>query len=298
MRVGIGPPTFHGNLVDGPGLLEWARLADAAGFHSLAVHDKPNSDTWEPLAVLAALAPVTRRVRLATTAVLLPTRDEALVAKQALVIDRVSGGRLDLGVSVGARADDFELFGRSMAGRGRRFEAQLARILDLWTTATATSESGAGMGPAPVHQPHPRLWVGGYADAAVGRAVRYGYGYIFGAPGAAVMASRIPVIREASAAAGRDPFPIAGLAYVLPTDDAAEIAYGELLLRRYYGTLHKPFDEMVMIGTGGRLADAVRRYETAGLDVLHLLPVTTSPVAIDRLATDVLPAFESGGERS
>jgi hypothetical protein len=55
---------------------------------------------------------------------------------------------------------------------------------------------------------------------------------------------------------------------------------------------------MVMIGTGGRLADAVRRYETAGLDLLHLLPVTTSPAAIDRLATDVLPAFESGGERS
>ena len=292
MKLGIGPPTFHGNLVGGGELFDWARQADVAGFHSLALHDKPNSDTWEPLAVVGGLAAVTSRVRLVTTAILLPTRDEALVAKQALVVDRLSEGRLDLGVSVGARADDFELFGRPMAGRGRRFEDQLARVLELWAAARATADSGSAMGPAPVQDPHPPLWVGGYADAAIARAVRFGSGYIFGAPGAAVMAQRIPHIREAAAAAGRGTFPIAGLAYILPTDDPDELAAGEGLLRRYYGSLHKPFTEMVMTGTGDALVAAVRRYEEAGLDVLHVLPVTTSREAVDRLARDVLPAFE------
>jgi alkanesulfonate monooxygenase SsuD/methylene tetrahydromethanopterin reductase-like flavin-dependent oxidoreductase (luciferase family) len=295
LRIGIGPPTFHGNLVDGPALLDWARQADEAGFHALAVHDKPNSDTWEPLSVLAAFAAVTRRVRLVTTAVLLPTRDEALVAKQALVVDRLSDGRLELGVSVGVRPDDFELFGRPLEGRGRRFEAQLARILELWTGAEATRETGAAMGPAPVQRPHPTLLVGGYAEAAVGRAARFGDGYVFGAPGPAAMAARIPVLREAAAAAGKTTFPIEGLAYVLPTEDPTEIAEGERLLRRYYGTLHKPFDEMVMTGRGDRLVDAVRRFADAGLDVLHLLPVATASSAIDRLAEDVLPAFHGSG---
>ena len=128
------------------------------------------------------MAVATRRVRLLTASLLLPPRDEALVAKQALVIDRLSNGRLDLGVSVGGREDDFELLGRPMAGRGSRFEGQLRRILALWAEASATAASGARMGPAPVQDPHPPLWVGGYAPAAAARAIALGDGYFFGVP--------------------------------------------------------------------------------------------------------------------
>ena len=291
MRLGIGLPTFHGNQVSAAEELEWARLADDAGFHTLTVHDKPNHDTWEPLITLAAVAVVTRRARLLTASLLLPTRDEALVAKQSLVVDQVSNGRLDLGVSVGMREDDFELFGREMRGRGRRFEGQVERILALWATARETRETGAGIGPAPIQEPHPRLWIGGYTDAAVARAVRFGDGYFFGAPGLAVMAARIPMVRAAAAAAGRDPLPIAGLAYVLPTEDEAELAEGERLLTRYYGPGGKPFRERVITGSKEAVIEAVRAYEDAGLDLLHLLPVSTSIRTVERLAADVLPSF-------
>jgi alkanesulfonate monooxygenase SsuD/methylene tetrahydromethanopterin reductase-like flavin-dependent oxidoreductase (luciferase family) len=293
LKLGIGLPTFHGNQVSAADELEWARIADAAGFHTLTVHDKPNHDTWEPLITLAAVAVVTRRARLLTASLLLPTRDEALVAKQSLVVDQLSNGRLDLGVSVGVREDDYELFGREMRGRGRRFEHQLERLLELWAIARDTRESGAGVGPAPVQDPHPRLWIGGYTDAAISRAVRFGDGYFFGAPGLAHMAERIPVVRAAARAASRDSLPIAGLAYVLPTEDAGAMAEGARLLARYYGPGGKPFHERVITGSTTEVQDAVGAYADAGLDILHLLLASTSIHDVERLARDVLPAFSS-----
>ncbi len=292
MKLGIGLPTWMGNLLQASDVLDWARAAEDAGFHAVHVHDKPNHDTWEPLAALGAVAAVTSRVRLVTGALLLPLRDEALLAKQAGVVDQVSGGRLDLGVAVGARADDFELVGRPLAGRGRRFEGQLERLRELWRGAVDTEETGKAMGPAPVQRPNPRLWIGGYKPAAIDRALRFGDGYIFGAPGVQMMTDKVPEIRQAAAAAGRTDFPIAGLAYVLPSEDAAELAAGEALLKRYYGDpLHKPFEQLVHSGSGEQLLEDVRRYEAAGLDVLHLIPAMRSRAAVDRLARDVLPAF-------
>ena len=292
MKLGIGLPTWMGNQLEASEVLDWARAAEGAGFHAVAVHDKPNHDTWDPLAALAAVAAVTSRIRLVTGSLLLPPRDEALVAKQALVIDRVSGGRLDLGVAVGARPDDFELFGRPLAGRGRRFAAQLERIRALWQDAVDTADSGKAMGPAPVQRTGPMLWVGGYQPAAIDRAVRFGDGYIFGAPGVQMMTDRIPAIRAAATAAGRPAMPIAALAYVLPSEDPAELTAGEALMKRYYGDpLHKPFEQLVHSGSGEEVLEVVRHYEAAGVDVLHLIPVTRSPAGIDRLARDVLPSF-------
>jgi alkanesulfonate monooxygenase SsuD/methylene tetrahydromethanopterin reductase-like flavin-dependent oxidoreductase (luciferase family) len=292
MKLGIGLPTYHGNQVRAADVLDWARLADDAGFESLVVHDKPAHDTWDPLAALAVVAPVTRRARLLTGALILPLRDEALVAKQAAVIDLVSGGRLDLGVSVGNRPEDFELMGRELRGRGARFERQLARLVELWADALATRDSGAAAGPAPAQEPHPRLWVGGYAEAATARAIRFGHGYLFGAPPVAMIETRIPGIREAARAAGRAELPIAALAYVLPTEDPTALAEGRRLLERYYGDLGKPFTERVMTGPPAAIVEAIGRYESSGLDVLHLLPVSTSIGVVERLAADVLPAFE------
>jgi alkanesulfonate monooxygenase SsuD/methylene tetrahydromethanopterin reductase-like flavin-dependent oxidoreductase (luciferase family) len=295
VKLGVGLPTHFGNLVRGADVLDCARLADDAGFHSVTVHDRPNHETWEPLAALAAVAAVTQRVRLLSGVLLLPARDEALVAKQAAVIDQVSGGRLDLGVAVGVRPDDFELLGREMGGRGRRFEHQIERLEELWAAANAGREEGTGPGPGTIQQPHPPLWIGGYTDAAVRRAVERGHGYMFGAPGLDAMAARIPYIRETARAAGRTELPIGGLAYILPTDDPRALEAGETLLRRYYGALRKPFREMVITGTTDEVVEAVRRYEAAGVDVLHLHPVSTSPRTVERLAVDVLPAFAAPG---
>ena len=248
------------------------------------MHDRPHSDAWEPLITLAAVAAVTERVRLATGVVLLPTRDEALFVKQAAVVDRVSDGRLDLGVGVGGRANDFELFGRSFAGRGREHERQLARIDELWRGAIETEDTGANLGPAPIQRPRPPLWVGGYAAGSVERAIRFGDGYVFGASGVEAMHRKAPEIKASAAAAGRPDFPVAGLAYVLASTVQTEIDEAERLLTRYYGTLHKPFRDLVTIGDDDAIAAMLDRYRAADLDRLYLLPVTRSADQVDRLA--------------
>src|SRR5262245_61497639 len=108
MKLGIGLPNTLGYELDRELFLEWARVADDAGFHVAGTIDKPNSDSWDPLTTLTAAAAVTERIRLASTILQLPNRNEVLVAKQAAVIDRLSGGRLVLGVAQGGRADDYE----------------------------------------------------------------------------------------------------------------------------------------------------------------------------------------------
>lgn len=292
MQLGIGLPTYLGNLVDAGEVVDWARRAEAAGFAALAVHDRPNSDTWEPIVTLATMATATELVRLATTAIILPTRDEALLVKQAAVVDRMSGGRLDLGVGVGLRPDDFELFGRPFAARGRRFERQLERIAVLWREAIETAEAGTAIGPAPVQRPRPRLWVGGYAPPAAARAIRHGDGYLFGAPGLETMARRTPEIKAAAAAAGRADFPVAGLAYVLVSTSRREIDEAERLITRYYRTLAKPFRQLVAIGDDETIAATIDDYRAAGLDLLHLLPVSRSADQVERLAR-IAPAVPS-----
>lgn len=284
MRLGIGLPTWLGNVIGPRTVLDWARRADEAGFAAVAVHDRPHADTWDPLATLAAVAVVTEHVRLATTAVILPARDEALLVKQAVVVDRISSGRLDLGVGVGGRPNDFDLFGRPFAGRGREYERQLARMGDLWAGAIVSEERGNQLGPAPIQRPGPPLWVGGYAPAAIDRAVRHGHGYIFGAAGIAGMAAKIPAIREAAAKAGRADFPVAGLAYVLLSTDAGEIADAERLITRYYGQLHKPFNDLVAVSDERVMEATLATYREAGVDLLHLFPVSRSADQIEQIA--------------
>src|SRR5207244_700157 len=82
-------------------------------------------NVWEPLISLAAAAAVTERVHLATTILQMPNRNEVLVAKQAAVIDRLSGGRLDLGFGLGWDQNDFKVLGARWPKRGKKLERQI-----------------------------------------------------------------------------------------------------------------------------------------------------------------------------
>ena len=127
VRIGIGLPTTVPGAT-GELLLEWARRADAGPFSSVGVLDRVVYDSYEPFAALAGAAAVTSRVRLATMIAIGPLRSTAMLAKQAASVHGLSGGRLTLGLAVGARTEDFDAAGVEHRGRGKRLGEQLAYI--------------------------------------------------------------------------------------------------------------------------------------------------------------------------
>ena len=119
MKIGIRLPTREA-FVDQAFLVEWARRADAAGFSSLAVTDRVVHHAREPLIALAVAAAATTRVRLCAAAIVVPTRETTLLARQAASLDALSGGRFTLGVGIGVRTDDYAATETDFHGRGRR----------------------------------------------------------------------------------------------------------------------------------------------------------------------------------
>src|SRR4051812_28122565 len=167
MDVGIGLPTTIAG-VGGAQLVEWARRAEARGFSSLGTIDRIVYGNHEPLIALAAAAAVTERIRLATTILIAPYRASAAVlAKQAATLDRLSGGRLVLGMAVGGREDDYQASGVPFRGRGERFDAMLGDMQRIW--AGESFGFAGAIGPEPPRG-RPAVVIGGSADAAFRRA--------------------------------------------------------------------------------------------------------------------------------
>jgi alkanesulfonate monooxygenase SsuD/methylene tetrahydromethanopterin reductase-like flavin-dependent oxidoreductase (luciferase family) len=265
MRVGVGLPTS----TPGAGrdlVLEWARRADAGPFASLGVIDRLVYECWEPLACLAACAAITTRARLVTMVVIGPLRRTAMLAKQAATVDALSGGRLVLGLGLGARHDDYEAAGVPRQGRGEALTRQLVEL----------RRNREGL----------PLLVGGGGSAAFARAARHADGYVHGGGPPRAFAGAAGRVRAAWADAGRPGAPqLWGQAYFALGDEAAGAAY----LRDYY-RFTGGFEERIAAGnltTPAAIKDLVRGYEEEGCDELVLLPTVSRLDQLERLA-DVL----------
>jgi alkanesulfonate monooxygenase SsuD/methylene tetrahydromethanopterin reductase-like flavin-dependent oxidoreductase (luciferase family) len=174
MNIGLGLP-----ISDPAALLDWARRADAGPFTTLGLLDRLVYDNPEPLVTLAAVAAVTTRIRVQTEVLLAPLRQPALLAKQAATLDRISGGRLTLGLGVGdaRRRDDFRAAGADPHTRGRTLDQQLAVMRLVWSGQPYDDQAGP-VGPAPARPGGPELLFGGFRPAALERVARWGDGFL------------------------------------------------------------------------------------------------------------------------
>jgi alkanesulfonate monooxygenase SsuD/methylene tetrahydromethanopterin reductase-like flavin-dependent oxidoreductase (luciferase family) len=293
MQLGIGLPNTMAHETDRALMLDWARLADDAGFVLLSTIDKPNYDSWDPLTTLAGVAGVTERVGLATTILQLPPRNEVLVAKQAAVVDRLSDGRLTLGVAQGGREDDYEIFGASWRGRSRRFEQQIERIREVWAGARASDRDHGVLGPPPVQEPAPPIWAGASAPKSIARAARVADGFVIGTAGSAAMHERAPAIREAFAANGKPDATVVGLAYVAVGDDPqAALDEASHHVLRYYGRLWTEPANLIHHGPAAKVAEEIAAYE-GSVDVLIVFPQIPQLDQVEQLAEHVLPAYRT-----
>jgi len=274
MDVGIGLPNAVPE-TSGAQLTEWARRAESRGFSSLGTIDRIVYGNYEPLVALAAAAAVTERIGLCTSVLLAPLRvNAAELAKQALSVNALSGGRLTLGIAIGGREDDYEVSGVEMETRGKQLDAMLERMEEIW------ADDRIGPGGAP------RIVLGGQADASYARAARFGEGWIAGGSAPDEFAGMVEKLKAAWSQAGREGEPRRmGLAY-FALGDAGE-ADANRYLRDYYAWLG---DEVAgyIADSAAKDADTVRQYlsafEGAGCDELILFPSSNDPDQVDLLA--------------
>ncbi len=276
MQLGIGlPNTVKG--ATGAEVLDWARLADDGPFASVGVFDRLVYDSLDPMMTLAAVAGATQRVRLATTVVIGPLRNPVVLAKEAATLDVLSGGRLTLGLALGARRDDYEAAGVDYADRGKQLDGQLRILRDTW-------EDGR-IGPAPVQPGGPELIVGGLDDAAFARASRYADGFIHNGGPPRIFARSVDKARAAWQDSGRPGQPrIWGMAYFALGDDEADAGHDYLL--DYYA-FTGPFAQRIADGlltTPQAIVQYIRGYDEAGCDHLILFPTSASVSQLERLS--------------
>ena len=145
----------------------------------------PDGDWLEALTVLAAMAAVTSRVKLATNVLVAPLRPAVVLAKMATTIDVPSAGRFELGVGVGWQEAENRAAGVYFTRRGRILDQTLEAGQQLWTrpeadfTAGGFPVDGVHMMPKPVRATGVPVWIGGRARPEVARRVaRYGTGWI------------------------------------------------------------------------------------------------------------------------
>jgi alkanesulfonate monooxygenase SsuD/methylene tetrahydromethanopterin reductase-like flavin-dependent oxidoreductase (luciferase family) len=283
MKIGIGlPATIPG--VDGALIIEWARKADAGPFSSLSVLDRLVFPNYEPVVALAAAAGATRRIRLLPSVLLAPLRNAGVLAKELASLDALSGGRLTLGLGVGAREDEFLFAPADFHTRGRRFEAQLALMKQVWAGEPAGEGIGP-IGPTPAQAGGPPILIGGFAPRAIARAAKWGVGFIAGGAPPEFAVRGYQLAEAAWQEAGRPGRPLfVGGTYVAVGEELRE--RGGAYLRQYYAAMGPQVEGMVqaMPMTPQAIKDRIKTYEDIGIDELLLWPTVPELDQVDRLA--------------
>lgn len=284
MDLGIGLPTTIPG-IPGPDLVSWARRAEELGFSSLGVIDRLNYDSYEPLMTLAAAAGATTRIRLATTILIAAYRgDRAVLVKQLASLDRLSGGRLTVGVAAGGRPDDFEACGTPYEERARRLDELLAEL------RRSRTEPTGGLVPGPHWTDGgPTVLVGGHSAPAMRRAAAYGDGWIAGGSSAAGYGEMADRLRAAWKDAGRaEPPRLAAIAYVALGPGAGERAERYLLDYYAFTGWKAQFAVRSVLTDVQQLQDFTAGYRAVGCDELILFPCVPEPGQADLIADAVL----------
>ncbi|MCK7626252.1 TIGR03619 family F420-dependent LLM class oxidoreductase [Streptomyces sp. RS10V-4] len=252
-------------------LVAVARAADRAGFAYVACCEHvavprrlagAMGTVWyDPVATLSYLAAVTERVRLLSHVAVVGLRHPLLSAKQYATLDRLSGGRLILGVGAGHVREEFEALGVDFGRRG----AVLDETVDALKAALGEEEfpefagerfafGGLGQAPRPVQRPRPPVWVGGSSPAAVRRAAVRGDGWLPQGDRRDQLPRQIGTVRRLRAEAGV----------------AEPIEIGAIAEPVYVGKPGWDTGRRTLTGAPERIAASLREYAAMGVDQIQV----------------------------
>jgi probable F420-dependent oxidoreductase len=283
LQLGLGL-----SMAPGPGVdpVAEARLAEDVGFDYVSASDHLNGKTasYEPWTLLTAVTAVTTRIRVLTRVLAVPYRNAGVLAKMAETLDRLSAGRLILGLGGGFVDDEFRAFGLPVPTNRDRIDGiaeQIAIAREIWSEPSASFEGrlhridGAVVEPKPEHRIP--IWLGVYKKRGLALTGREADGWIpsIGFAPPPVVTGLWEQVRAAAAEAGRDP---------------AEITAAYNMLIRVGEDL--PGNVMTVSGSAEAITDQLAGFVTLGFTSFNLAPIGDQRMdQIERLGRDVLPAL-------
>jgi probable F420-dependent oxidoreductase len=306
MQFGVFLP-ISGRAAGPDTLMEAARSAERQGFDAIWSADRvvtpwrietpypysehhefivpPDRPFLDSLTCLAFLAGCTSTITLGISVLVLPYRHPLYWARVAASIERLSKGRLIMGVGVGWMQEEFAALGVSFKDRGKMTDEQLQIIQRLWSEEHISFSgqfyqfADLAFYPKPIQQPRIPIWVGGEGAAAQRRAAKYGDAWFpyFVEMTPAELKAGYDAVRRAATEAGREPEQVL-LTCCRPIEvTPAPVAQDECFLR----------------GSPEQLVEALRAYQAIGVSHLALqFMVTRWPervAQIERFAQEVMP---------
>jgi len=302
MRFAISLPQFYADgEFDPAGFRDYCRGIEELGYDSAWTQEAVlgASPQLSPLETMTYAAACTQRVRIGCVVFVSTLHSPVHLAKSLASLDQLSGGRLDVGLGTGGKARPFSAFGMTDDRYVARFAEGVELMKALWTQERVSFEGefwqlhDAAMEPKPRQKPHPPLWIGANAPAALRRAVRIGDGF-FGAGSAPTdaFAEQVTIVRAALADAGRDPasFPIAKRLYIA-VDDRAERGRQRIndAMASIYGRRVPQIEAAAVAGSPADCAAEVARAAEAGAGLVLFTTMFDHAVQAARLAQEVIP---------
>jgi probable F420-dependent oxidoreductase len=303
MRFAISIPQSAGDRrFDGDAFREHlGRIEELGLFESAWTQEQVigASASLAPLQTLTYAAACTQRVRLGCAVFVLPLHNPVHLAKAISSLDWLSHGRVEVGVASGGRGRPFDAFGVDPDRPVARFNEALALMKACWTEDQINFDGqlwklrDASMEPKPVQRPYPPVWFGGSAPAAMRRAVRHGHGFMgAGSQTTAQFAEQVTAVGRELSAQGREPesFPIGKRVYIHVDDDAARARQQlEDALTRHYG--RGGWSQHMVAGPPEACVDGIRAVTAVGAELILLNPLVDDAQQLERLAAEVIPAF-------
>ena len=308
MRTGLMFPISG----DPAEVVGFARGAEDLGYDFLGCgeHLFFHGPVTNAFVALAAAAAVTTRIRLLSALTILPVYPGVLAAKQAATLDRIAGGRLDLGIGVGGEhPPEFEAAGVPLAGRGARTDESLTVMRELFAggsvdfTGEEARLQGLTLDPLPVQPGGPPLWIGGRKEAALRRTARFGDVWFPYAVTPEQLAAGMTRLRELVDQQGRVAGAARGAFFGWGNVDRSGSRARETAVRVVSGVYQQDFaplaDRLLVIGSPDQVVDRLGAYAAAGAEDFLFAPAADDPASlretVELFATEVLPQVKALG---
>jgi probable F420-dependent oxidoreductase len=305
VRFAISIPQLDTGRFDSDGVRAYLTRAEELGFDGGWTLEQTIGPTplIAPLELLAYAAACTSRLRLGVGVLVTSQHDPLQLAAAITAVDRLSHGRLDVGVAPGGGFRKFAAFGVDADTFVGYFTEGLELMKAAWDDEPRVTYRGRfrhvddlPIAPTPVQRPHPPIWFGANAPKAIARAVRLGDAFLgAGSSTTEQFAEAVRSVRTELERRQRDPatFPIAKRVYLTVDDDAgsarARVLQG---LHRIYGDM-PGIEDVPVSGTPEDVAAGLRRVAEAGAEMILCNPVGADVAEdreqMERLAAEVIP---------